>query len=100
MVTISFRIVLTHIRTRVYKDFTLKSQPYITIYLVVQFDYPQLRSLISLLMLIIDIMHSLEYQSNIGGDHHDMYDMRSMVMDKQGEMVFTSMAIHAYGKFA
>ena len=67
-VSVWFRMFLwTPIITRVYKDsLTLTYPPNIKIWLVLQFQYPQVNTLIPLLMMIIDTTNSPIHQSNIG----------------------------------
>ena len=69
LISICYRMVLTLIMTRVYKDaLTLTHPPNISIWLVLQFWYPWAGSFILLLMLIIDTMHPSVFWSNIGSN--------------------------------
>ena len=66
-ITLVLNMVLTQTINRVYKDsLTFTYIPNINIWLVLQFWYPHVGSLIPLLMLIINTMHSPIYLSNIG----------------------------------
>ena len=59
------RMLLTQIITRVYKDsLTLTYPPTMNIWLVLEFWYLRVGSLIPLMMLFIDTMHSPIYQTN------------------------------------
>ena len=68
-VSIWFGIILTQTSTWVYKDsLTLTYAPNINIWLVLQFWYPWVGSLVPLLLLVIDTMHLPIYQTNTGLD--------------------------------
>ena len=67
LVSIWFRVVLTQPITRIYKDsLTLRYQSNMNIWLVSQFWYPVLGSLIPALLLIINTISSPIYWSKIG----------------------------------
>ena len=67
---------LTQIITRVYKDsLTLRYPPTIDIWVVLQFWYPHVDSLIPSLMVIIGTMNSSILRSNIGMNALDCSDL-------------------------